>query len=405
MFLLTLLFTSCNDSKNKDKSTSDDVMNTTENPLLKESSLPYFAPDFNAIKNEHFKPALLKGISEQQDAIKAIVATKEAATFENTILALEKSGELLDRVQNVFFALTGAHTNDDLQAIQEEMAPKFSELNDGIFLNDELFARVKEIYTNRASLDLDAESLKLVETYFENFEKAGANVSNEDKETLKSYNTRLASLTNAFNKTLLGANNEGALVFTDKEALAGLSEAELKSLENKDGEGWKIPLQNTTQQPLLQSLEKKETREKVFNAAWKRADGSANDTKAILTEIAELRAKKGALLGFNNYAEWSLQGTMAQKPENVFKLFNGLIPAATAKAKNEAAVIQEMIAKQGESFTLEACDWNRYAEMVRKEKYDLDENQIKPYFEIKTVLEKGVFYAAEKLYGITYKEI
>ncbi|MCK0133589.1 M3 family metallopeptidase [Arenibacter sp. S6351L] len=375
----------------------------SNNPLLAESTLPYGAPDFTKIKNDHFKEALLQGIDEKREIIKKIVSSTDPATFENTILALEKSGVLLDRVRNVFLALTGAHTNDTLQAVQEEMAPKFSELRDAIYLNDKLFQHVKTIYNKKESLDLNAESLKLLETYFEDFEIAGANLSAEDKETLKTYNSRLAILSNTFNKTLLEANNAGAVTFTDKSDLAGLSDADLKSLENKDGEGWKITLQNTTQQPMLQSLKKRETREKLFQAAWLRADGTAQDTKSIITEIAELRAKKGALLGFANYAEWSLQNTMAKVPENVFKLFNGLVPSATAKAGQEAMEIQEMIRKTGGDFTLAPWDWNHYAEMVRKAKYDLDENQIKPYFELKTVLEKGVFYAAEKLYGITYK--
>tara|TARA_R110002050_G_scaffold56512_4_gene127195 strand:- start:2431 stop:4554 length:2124 start_codon:yes stop_codon:yes gene_type:complete len=404
MFLLTVMFTACNDSKSKDKSTAEDTMITTHNPLLVESKLPYFAPDFTNITNAHFKPALEQGISEQEKAINNIANNTESATFENTVLALEKSGLLLERVQNVFYGLTGAHTNDTLQVVQEEMAPKFSELQDALYLNDKLFQKVKALYTKKETLGLDAESLKLLENYFEDFEKAGANLTPEDKETLKGYNAKLASLINSFNTTLLEANNAGALVFTDKEALAGLSTAELKALENKKGEGWKIPLQNTTQQPLLQSLEKRATREKIFRTAWNRTDCSKNDTKAIISEIAELRAKKGALLGFANYAEWSLQKTMAETPEHVFKMFNGLIPAATAKAKREAVEIQEMIKSKGEGFTLEAWDWNRYAEMVRKVKYDLDENQIKPYFEMKTVLEKGVFYAAERLYGITFKE-
>ena len=378
-------------------------MNITNNPLLVESTLPYGAPDFSKIDNSHFRDALLKGITEQHAAIEDIVNSTDTATFENTILALEKSGMVLDRVRNVFSALTGAHTNDTLQAVQEEMAPKFSELNDAIYLNDKLFQRVKSLHNAKESLELDAESQKLLEDYFEDFEIAGANLSPEDKETLKSYNSRLATLVNSFNKTLLEANNAGAVVFTEKSNLAGLSEAELKSLENKDGEGWKVPLQNTTQQPLLQSLKKRETREKLFQAAWLRADGTPQDTKTLITEIAELRAKKGALLGFGNYAEWSLQNTMAKVPENVNKMFAGLIPAATAKAKQEAEEIQLMIKKKGGDFILSPWDWNLYADMVRMEKYDLDENQIKPYFELKTVLEKGVFYAAEKLYGITFK--
>ena len=379
-------------------------MRSTENPLLSESSLPYFAPDFATIKNRHFKPALLRGIAAQRKVIAEISNNPDAATFENTILALEKSAVLLDRIQNIFYALTEAHTNDTLQAVQEEMTPKFSELEDAIYLNDQLFQRVKSLFHTKESLGLDAESLKLLENYFEDFEKSGANLSPEDKEILKSYNTAIATLINSFNTTLLEANNSGALIFTDKAALAGLSEEELKALENNKGKGWKIPLQNTTQQSLLHRLAHRTTREKIRNAAWYRADGSEHDTKAIIIAIAELRAKKAAILGFATYAKWSLQGTMAAQPDRVFKMFDGLIPAATAKAKNEAAELQQMITKQGENFILAEWDWNRYSEMVRKEKYDLDENQIKPYFEMKTVLEKGVFYAAQKLYGITFKE-
>jgi peptidyl-dipeptidase Dcp len=403
IIVLAILIAACKDSKTNKDSTSQQNMSNNNNPLLLESSLPYGAPNFRVINNSHYKPALLQGIDENREAIEKIANSTESATFDNTILALEKSGSLLERVRNVFSALTGAHTNDTLQAVQEEMAPKFSELNDAIYLNDKLFQRVKTLYNKKENLDLDPESIKLLENYFEDFEIAGANLSTEDKETLKSYNSRLATLRNTFNKTLLEANNAGAVVFTNKSDLAGLSDAELKSIEMEDGKGWKIPLQNTTQQPLLQSLENRQTREKLFTAAWMRADGTPQDTKAIITEMAELRAKKGALLGFANYAEWSLQKTMAKEPGNVYKMFGGLIPAATAKAKQEAGEIQLMIQKKGGDFTLAPWDWNHYAEMVRKEKYDLDENQIKPYFELKTVLEKGVFHAAEKLYGITYK--
>lgn len=399
-----VLFSACKDANTKTENISQDTMSSIENPLLTKSNLPYGAPDFTRIKNKHFKPALEEALAVQSETIQQIANQSEEPTFNNTILALEKSGTQLGSIQNVFFALTGAHVNDSLESIKEEMAPKFSEAKDAIYLNNNLFQRIKTLYNTKESLALDAESLKLLETYFEDFEKAGANLSATDKETLKAYNTEIASLVNTFGKTLLEANNEGTLLFTDKKELVGLSDAVLKSLENKEGEGWKVPLQNTTQQPLLQSLENRATREKIFNNAWLRSDGSAHDTKAIITQIAQLRAKKGALLGFNNYAAWSLQGTMAEIPENVLKMFNGLIPAATAKANNEATEIQKMIAKKGKDFTLEACDWNRYAEMVKKEKYDLDKNQIKPYFETKTVLEKGVFYAAEKLYGITFKE-
>ena len=300
--------------------------------------------------------------------------------------------------------MTSANINDTLQAIQEEMAPKMAALQDAVYLNDELYQRFKTLSENKDALNLDAESTKLLEVYMENFKIAGANLSSEEKESLKKINTQLATLTTQFDKTLLDAINNGATQFTDKSDLKGLSEAELNSKRNPDGEGWKIPLQNTTQQPVLASLENRAAREKIFKASYYRADGSKNDTKDIIKDIVTLRAEKANLLGFDTYAEWRLQNTMAKKPENVRALFNKLIPAATAKAQQESDEIQKMIQSKGNDFTLEAWDWNHYAEMVRKAKYDLDESEIKPYFELKTVLEKGVFYAAEKLYGITFKE-
>ncbi len=403
IFILALAITACKDSPKEINETNEDTMEQ-ENPLLVESTLPYFAPDFSKIKEEHFKPAMLEGIKQQNAAIDQIASSTEEPTFENTVLALEKSSETLGRARRVFGALTSADTNETLQAINEEMAPKFSALQDAIYLNEKLFQRFKTLYENRENLDLDSESIKLLENYFEDFEIAGANLSSEDKDKLKDYNSKLATLTTKFGNTLLAANNAGAVTFSEKEQLAGLSENQLKSNENKDGSGWKISLLNTTQQPLLQSMENRESREKLFNAAWMRADGTANDTNGIVIEITELRAKKAKLLGFDTYAGWSLQKTMAKEPKNVDNLFAGLIPAATAKAKAEAAELQKMINTSGGDFTLEPWDWSYYAEMLRKEKYDLDENQIKPYFEINNVLEKGVFYAAEKLYGITFKQ-
>lgn len=379
-------------------------MDESENPLLAESTLPYFAPDFSKLKNEHFKPALIQGIEEQKEAVEKIANNSEEATFENTVIALEKSGELLSRARQVFSALGSANTNDDIQALDEEMAPKFAAQRDAIYLNENLFQRIKTLYEKRESLNLDPESLKLLEEYYEDFKIAGANLSSEDKEKLKEYNSRLASLTTKFGKTLLAANNDGAVVFDDKESLAGVSEDVLKSRKIEDGDGWKIPLQNTTQQPLLQSMDDRDAREKLFMAGWMRADGGKNDTRGIVSEIVELRAKKAELLGFKNYAEWSLQKTMAKTPENVNDFFAGLITAATAKAQVESDEIQKMVTSQGGDFKVEPWDWNYYAEMVRKAKYDLDEDQIKPYFEMNKVLEDGVFFAATKLYGITFKE-
>lgn len=401
---LALLVVGCNNSKEKEnKSKNEDEM-STENPLFSESTLPYGAPDFSKLNDHHYKPALLKGIEEQKNAVQAIANSEEEPTFENTVLALEKSGELLERASQVFYALTGSHTNETLQAIQEEMAPKFAAQNDMIYLNDKLFQRFKTLYDKRELLNLDAESLKLLEVYYENFEIAGANLSSEDKEKLKQYNEKIATLTNKFGKVLLDANNAGAVTFTNKEELAGLDEDYLKSIENEDGKGWTVALLNTTQQPLLSSLENRATREKLFKAAFHRADQGANNTSDIIKELVEVRAQKAKLLGFNNYAEWSLQKTMAKSPATINKFFEGLIAAATAKAQVESDEIQKMIKSKGGDFTLEPWDWNYYAEMVRKEKYDLDENQIKPYFEMYNVLENGVFYAANKLYGITHKE-
>ena len=401
--ILAILLSACNDSKEK-KVKNEETMNENENPLLVESTLPYYAPDFTKIKNEHFEPAMLEGIAQQRKAIDEITSNSEEPTFENTVIALEKSGELLERSSQIFGALGSADTNDTLQAIDDRMAPKFAAQQDAIYLNEKLFQRFKTLFNKRESLNLDSESLKLLENYYEDFEIAGANLSAEDKEKLSDFNSKLATLTTKFGKTLLAANNAGSVTFSNKEEVAGISDDVLKPRENEDGKGWTIPLLNTTQQPLLQSMENRASREKLFNAGWMRADGGANDTREIVKQIVELRAQKAKLLGFNNYAEWSLQKTMAKTPETINKFFGGLIPAATAKAQAESDEIQKMVKSKGENFTLEPWDWNYYAEMVRKAKYDLDEEQIKPYFEMKNVLEKGVFFAANKLYGITYKE-
>ncbi len=383
---------------------ADKVADLKDNPFMEESTLPYFAPDFTKIKNEHFKPAFIEGMRQQTESINQITSNTDEPTFDNTVLAIEKSNELLSRVSRVFSALTGAHTNAELQEVQTFLAPQLSAHNDAIYLNDALFKRLKTLYEKKSELNLDSESLKLLENYYENFEIAGANLSEEDKEKLKDLNSRIASLSTKFNKTLLDANNAGALIITDKAELAGLSESQINSMKNGNEESWKISLLNTTQQPLLQSLENRATREKLFKAAWNRADGSSHDTKEVITELAELRAQKGKLLGFANYAEWSLQKTMAKDPATVMNLFTGLVAAGTAKAQEESDIIQKMVEEKGEDFKVEPWDWDYYAEMVRKAKFDLDEEQIKPYFELTSVLENGVFYAAEKLYGITFKK-
>ncbi|HLW29803.1 MAG TPA: M3 family metallopeptidase [Brumimicrobium sp.] len=403
MFALAVGFTSCN---NDDEVTSsNEIMkeDLSNNPLVKPSDLPYSAPDFVSIKNKHFEPAILEGIRLKKENIDKIIQQEEEPTFENTLVALEKSGEQLGRARRVFSALMGANTNDTLQALNQKFAPLLSELNDEIYLNSKLFERIKILHEQKESLELDAESKKLLKEYYKDFVVAGANLSSEDKERLKEINSNLASLTAEFGKTLLAATNEGALIIKDENELEGLSESTLASLKTEDG-AYRIPILNTTQQPLLSSLKNRATRQKVFENAWNRTSGEKNNTEEIVVKLATLRLEKAQLLGFETYADWSLQKTMIQNKNNVRNFFDGLIPAAIEKAKKESKMIESMMHEDGVEGGLEPWDWNYYAEKVRKAKYDLDENEIKPYFEMMSVLENGVFYAAEKLYGITFKK-
>lgn len=379
------------------------------NPFSQASTLPFQAPPFDKIKNEDYEPALREGIKQQLKEIEAIADNTAAPTFENTFVALEKSGALLRRVNNAFNAVTGANTNDTLQQLQETIAPELSAVHDEMYLNDQLFKRVEAIYNNRNNLKLDKESNRLVEYYYQQFVLAGAKLSAADKEQMKKLNAEEATLTAKFINQLVNAAKAGALHVEDSAALTGLSqpdkEAFAQDAATKNKNGWLIPLQNTTQQPVLQSLSNRNTREQLFNASWMRAERSdSNDTRAGIIRIAAIRAQKAKLMGFENYAAWKLQDQMAQTPQAVNKFLNALVPAVTGKAKQEAADIQALIDAQNGGFLLQPYDWEFYAEQVRKAKYDLDESEIKPYFELNTVLEKGVFYAANQLYGLTFKE-
>lgn len=379
------------------------------NPFSRASTLPFQAPPFDKIKNEDYEPALREGIKQQLNEIKTIADNAAAPTFENTLVALEKSGALLRRVNNAFNAVTGANTNDTLQQLQETIAPELSAVHDEMYLNDKLFKRVETIYNNRSNLKLDQESNRLIEYYYQQFVLAGAKLSGEDKEQMKKLNAEEATLTAKFINQLVNAAKTGALHVEDPAALTGLSQSDKDAFAQdalaKNRSGWLIPLQNTTQQPVLQSLSNRNTREQLFNASWMRAEHSdSNDTRAGIIRIAAIRAQKAKLMGFENYAAWKLQDQMAQTPEAVNKFLNALVPAVTGKAKQEAADIQALIDAQNGGFQLQPYDWEFYAEQVRREKYNLDENEIKPYFELNTVLEKGVFYAANQLYGLTFKE-
>jgi len=403
ILILALMVTvlSCNRSK-KNSSMQNDL---TNNPFLKASTLPFHAPDFNKIKNKDFKPAILEGMKRQTEAVNNIVKNIDKPTFNNTILALEKSKVLLDRVYNVFNALTSADTNDTLKKVQSDIAPLDAKHYGEIYLNDKLFNKVKTIYDNRNNLNLDAESLKLVDYYYKKFISAGANLNVNDKTKLKSINEQLASLSTKFDQTLLAADAAATIEIHDIKKLDGFSKTQIANIKDKTKKNtWLLKITNTTQQPQLQYLKNRAVRKQLFEAGWNRTNGGKYNTKEIVKKTVELRAQKGKLLGFKNYASWRLQNTMAKNPQAVLNLFAKLVPAATAKARKEASVIQKMISSKGKTFTLEPWDWNFYAEKVRKAKYDLNEDEVKPYFEMHNVLEKGVFFAANKLYGITFKK-
>ncbi|MEZ4855186.1 MAG: peptidyl-dipeptidase Dcp [Gelidibacter sp.] len=408
LIAVTMLLTSCGDKEKKTEAT--DTAAVVENPFFKESTLPYQTPDFSKINDADFQPAMEEGMKQNLAEIEAIANNPEAPTFENTLVAIEKGGQLLTRVYRVFNLLSGANTNPELQRIQEEEAPKMAAHEDAIYLNSKLFKRVETIYNERATLNLDAESVHLIEYYYQHFILAGAKLNDTDKDKLKKLNSEEASLTAKFTNQLLAAAKAGALTVDNVDALKGLSEGALEAAaktakDNGEAGKWQIPLQNTTQQPDLQNLSDRATREQLFNASWTRAEkGDANDTRATILRLAEIRIQQANILGYPNYAAWKLQDQMAKTPEAVETFLNQLIPAATAKAKREAKDIQALVDKQKGGFTAEAWDWNYYSEQVRKEKYDLDENEIKPYFELNNVLENGVFYAATQLYGITFKE-
>lgn len=377
-----------------------------DNPFFHKSSLQYQAPEFDKIKDEHFKPAFDFGLKQHTQEIEKIANNPEKPTFENTIVAMEKSGEVLNRATIVFYNLTSSNTNPTLQKLEEEYAPIFASHSDNIYLNDKLYQRIKNISDN----GLDAESKRLLQYYRQNFEIAGAALSSQQKNELKEVNQQLAKLETQFSNKLLEARKQGGLLISDVKELDGLSADEIAAaaadakIAGHDGQ-YLLALQNTTQQPLLQNLKNRATREKLFKASWLRAEkGDKNDTRETIQQLVKLRLKKAQILGKKSFAEWRLQDQMAKKPEAAMNLMKQIAQPAVETAKREQAEIQELIKSQGGNFEVQPWDWNFYSEQVRKAKYDLDENQIKPYFEVTTVLEKGVFYAAEKFYGLTFKK-
>lgn len=381
-----------------------------ENPFFATSQLPFQAPRFDVISESDYAPAIAASIQQKLAEVEKIANNSAEPTFDNTFVALEKSGALLTRTMSVFSAMTSANTSDALQKLDEETSPKLAALDDAIMLNSKLFAHIKAIYDRRDSLNLDPESLRLVEVTYKNYVLAGANLSDADKTQLKALNQEAATLSTQFTNKLLAASKNGALAIGDKTLLAGLSEGELAAAaqaasERKLDKQWLLVLQNTTQQPDLQNLQDRDTRQKLFEASINRAEkNDANDTRQTLARLAKVRAEQAKLLGFPNYAAWKLQNQMAKTPDAALAFMRNIVPAATARAEREAKDIQAVIDRQNGGFKLAAWDWQFYAEQVRKEKYDLDESQIKPYFEMNNVLHNGVFYAANLLYGISFKE-
>jgi peptidyl-dipeptidase Dcp len=379
------------------------------NPFYAPSTLPFQAPPWDKIKDDDFQPAIEAGMAQQQVEIQAIANNPDAPTFENTIVAMEKTGQLLDRAMAAFNGVTGANTNATLQKVKSIEAPKLAAHQDFIYLNPKLFARVAAIYQQRATLKLDPEALRLVEYDYDKFVHSGANLSEADKTELKKLNEQISTLSNAFTNKLLAATKAAAYVTTDKATLAGLSDAQIaaaaQAAQTRKVEGFVIPLQNTTQQPDLASLSDRATRQTLFEHSWNRAEhDDANDTRDTIAQLAHLRAQKAKLLGYPNFAAWKIEDQMAKTPEAALKFMDAIVPAATAKAVREAKDIQDIIDAHKGGFQLQPWDWDLYAEQVRKAKYDLDDAQVKPYFELNNVLENGVFYAANQLYGISFKE-
>ena len=378
------------------------------NPLLTPSTLPFGAPPFDRIADEHYPPAFQAAIAEQRGEVEAIARSLEAPSFSNTVAALEQTGATLSRVASAFFCVAGAHTNDRLQQIQQEIAPELSAHSDSIYLDAALFDRVHAVYEQRAELGLDAESHRLLEETHEHFLRAGALLSDANKEQLKALNAETATLQAAFVTKVLSAAREGALHIQSREELDGLSAAQIDSAAAAAAargiQGLLLPLQNTTQQPLLESLTNRDVRRRLWERSLTRnMQGDANDTRADIERLVQLRSERAALLGHRDYASWKLQNQMAQTPANAIAFLDRLVPAARAGVVQEAAVLREHLAGQGAVHELAPYDWAFYAEQVRKAKYDLNEDELKPYFELQSVFERGVLFAASQLYGLRFE--
>jgi peptidyl-dipeptidase Dcp len=379
------------------------------NPFATPSTLPFGTPDFSKIKDSDYLPAILAGMAQQKREVMAIANSPAPPTFANTIVALERSGSTLERVILAFFAVNGANTNDTLQATDTKTSPLLAAHSDFINLNPKLFARVKTLHDRQSELGLNPEQAKLLDVYYKGMVHAGAELPPARQAQLKTINQQLSTLQTEFGQKLLAAAKAGALHVDDASALAGLSEQQLaaaqQAAKDRKVSGYVLPLQNTTQQPLLDSLSSHATRQALFDASLNRAEkGDKNDTRAVVRRIAKLRADKAALFGEANWADYTLYDQMAKDRATAVGFLERLAPPVAAKERQEAADIRALASQQGANFEVTPADWNFYAEQIRKQRYAIDSDQLKQYFEFNKVLEDGVFYAANQLYGLTFKE-
>ena len=380
-----------------------------DNPFFEPSPLPFGTPPFDRIRDEDYLPAIEAGMRQQLTEVEQIASQPAAPTFENTLVALERSGQLLTRALKTFGAVTGANTNDTLQAARRDLAPRLAAHSDAILLNDRLFVRVRELYDRRDGLALGPEQQRLVERYHLDFVRAGARLSEPDKARLRALNQEESTLSNEFETRLLAATKAGAIVLQDRAELDGLSESDVAAAAatavERGTAGWVLALHNTTQQPAQESLRRRDVRRRLFEASVYRAvRDDANDTRAVIQRLAQLRAEHATLLGYPNAAAYVLDDQMAKTPAAAIRLLDDVARPASAKARAEAAQMRAVMQREFGDVPLEPWDWHFYAEQVRKAEYDLDETEIKPYFELEHVLRDGVFFAAEELFGITFVE-
>jgi len=394
-----------------DEASTTMIHTDPENPFFKESSLPLQAPDFAKIKPEHYMPAFEEGMKRQLTEVLEIANNSDAPTFENTIVAMERTGDMLTRVGRVFSNMTSSNTNPELQAIQTELAPKMAAHSDNIYLNANLFARIQTLKDQQSGLGLTTEQSKLLDDTYKSFVRAGAKLTEAQKERIREINSEISSATTEFQKNLLQAGREGAVLVETAEELAGFSEGELAAAAqlatSRGHEGmYMIPITNTTRQPALVKLDNRDVRQRVWEASANRATGlnGGVDNRPLVLKLARLRAEKAAMLGYESWAAYALEPQMAGTPEAASTMLQNLASSVVVNTEAEAEAIRGQIAKEGQNHDLKPWDWEYYAEKVRQAQYDLDEDLLKPYFEFENVLQNGVYHTMNLLFGVTFEE-